>query len=50
MRTSYFENMWGGEREREKKKKGNAWWTNKIKDAVEQKKRTCRKIAAEKFA
>ncbi len=34
---------WGGERERGEKKR-NAWWTNEIQDAVEQKKRAYRKM------
>ncbi len=33
-----------GWRERKGRKKGNAWWTSEIKDAVEQKKRTYRKM------
>ncbi len=32
------------EREWGKKKKGNAWWTNEIKDAVDRKKRAYKKI------
>ncbi len=39
---------WGEERERGERK-GNAWWTNEIKDAVEQKK-SVKENAAEKFA
>ncbi len=33
--------MW---RERKGRKKGNAWWKNENKDAVEQKKRAYRKM------
>ena len=33
--------MW---RENGRRKKGNAWWTNEIKDAVERKKRAYKKM------